>query len=316
MQFRRLEATQAALRQKSVLLKTTLANMDQGLVMVTADYTVGVVNERALQLLGLPAEVLHEGAHFDEVLDTSAGAASSPTQDEAKLALHLRAGTFDGPAAYERRRSDGTVLEIRSVPLADGGVVRTYTDITERKLAEQRIIHAARHDVLTCLPNRVVFAERLETAIAGGRRRGHRTCGAVSRPRPFQGWSTTRWATRPATSCCVRSPTACGRRSAKPTRWPAWAATNSPWSCPACGPRRRSPSPSGCARAVREHYALPQGAGLDRRVDRHRLLPADGGSAGELLRHADLALYRAKAAGRDTCCVFDAELDTPPARAN
>ena len=37
---------------------------------------------------------------------------------------------------YERTRPNGTVLEIRTVPLPDGGAVRTYTDITSRKTAE------------------------------------------------------------------------------------------------------------------------------------------------------------------------------------
>ena len=37
----------------------------------------------------------------------------------------------------ERRRPNGLVLEVRSVPMPDGGIVRTYTDITDRKLAEE-----------------------------------------------------------------------------------------------------------------------------------------------------------------------------------
>jgi uncharacterized lipoprotein NlpE involved in copper resistance len=50
-QFQALEAAQGALRKKSVLLETTLANMDQGLVMVTAERTIGVFNDRGVQLL-------------------------------------------------------------------------------------------------------------------------------------------------------------------------------------------------------------------------------------------------------------------------
>jgi hypothetical protein len=40
--------------------------------------------------------------------------------------------------AYERTRPDGAVLEIRPSPIAGGGVVRTYTDITQRKRAEEK----------------------------------------------------------------------------------------------------------------------------------------------------------------------------------
>jgi diguanylate cyclase (GGDEF)-like protein len=50
--------------------------------------------------------------------------------------------------------------------------VRTYTDITDRKKSEERIAHLARHDAVTALPNRVLFRERLEQALANRRRHG------------------------------------------------------------------------------------------------------------------------------------------------
>jgi len=43
---------------------------------------------------------------------------------------------------FERTRPNGTVLELRTEVMADGGVVRTYTDITERKHVEQAIAAA------------------------------------------------------------------------------------------------------------------------------------------------------------------------------
>jgi diguanylate cyclase (GGDEF)-like protein len=47
----------------------------------------------------------------------------------------------------------------------------TIVDATERKTAEDRIRHMARHDVLTGLPNRMKFGERLEAAMARRDRR-------------------------------------------------------------------------------------------------------------------------------------------------
>lgn len=56
---------------------------------------------------------------------------------------------------------------------AEGRVVRmagSQTDFTARKLAEQRLLHDAFHDGLTGLPNRALFLDRLGVAIAAGRR--------------------------------------------------------------------------------------------------------------------------------------------------
>jgi diguanylate cyclase (GGDEF)-like protein len=66
---------------------------------------------------------------------------------------------------YERRRPDGRVIEIRSAPLPGGGMVRTYTNITLRKLEEERLTRAARHDPLTGVANRAAFSEQLSAAV-------------------------------------------------------------------------------------------------------------------------------------------------------
>ena len=47
-------------------------------------------------------------------------------------------------------------------------------DVTERKMAAARIQHLAHHDGLTGLPNRILFQERLRSALAQAKRLGHR----------------------------------------------------------------------------------------------------------------------------------------------
>lgn len=53
-----------------------------------------------------------------------------------------------------------------------GFTITMFTDITEQKLQEQRIEHLAHHDVLTGLPNRLLFQERLRLTVEQADRLG------------------------------------------------------------------------------------------------------------------------------------------------
>jgi diguanylate cyclase (GGDEF)-like protein len=56
---------------------------------------------------------------------------------------------------------------------ADGNavsVIGTLLDVTDRKLAEERLAHLAHHDALTGLPNRTLFQERLSQALLHAQR--------------------------------------------------------------------------------------------------------------------------------------------------
>ncbi len=63
-------------------------------------------------------------------------------------------------------------FESRIVASGGGGAVAIVRDITERKKAEERIVHMAYHDSLTALPNRHFFLERLGYALEQARRYG------------------------------------------------------------------------------------------------------------------------------------------------
>jgi diguanylate cyclase (GGDEF)-like protein/PAS domain S-box-containing protein len=58
-------------------------------------------------------------------------------------------------------------------------VVGSLTDVTDRREAERRLQHDALHDALTGLPNRVLFLDRLDQAIRRAKRRHPESCAAV-----------------------------------------------------------------------------------------------------------------------------------------
>jgi diguanylate cyclase (GGDEF)-like protein/PAS domain S-box-containing protein len=72
----------------------------------------------------------------------------------------------------------------RGIAVRDPGgratrVVGSQTDVTDRKEAEHRLQHDALHDALTGLPNRVLFVDRLDQAIRRAQRSEDEACAAV-----------------------------------------------------------------------------------------------------------------------------------------
>lgn len=95
-----------------------------------------------------------------------------------EIAAHLGGLTRHFENEHRMMHKDGTYRWMLSrgiaVPDADGTRQRmagSLTDITDRKLAEEQLLHDAFHDALTGLPNRALFMDRLGQSIARAKRR-------------------------------------------------------------------------------------------------------------------------------------------------
>ena len=147
-------------------LETILETMDQGLIMVDGDNIVVQCNKQARRLLDLPDELIDSRPTFSAVLEYQWHTNRSGREEGSFEQFCRKRLVVDRPHAQELTRPDGRVIEVRSIPLTGGGFVRTYTDITARKKAEDRVRYLAHHDDLTQLVNRVAFRERLQQAFA------------------------------------------------------------------------------------------------------------------------------------------------------
>jgi diguanylate cyclase (GGDEF)-like protein/PAS domain S-box-containing protein len=80
------------------------------------------------------------------------------------------------PVEFRFRRANGSWIHLEAVGTnllhypGIEGVVLTSRDITQRKLAEERIQYLAQHDTLTDLPNRVLMRDRLNISMAQAQR--------------------------------------------------------------------------------------------------------------------------------------------------
>ncbi len=167
----RILRTETKARQKAEQLQLTLENMSQGIMMVTKNLDVAIINRRCGELLDLPPEFIKAPPHFDNLLDYQTR--NGTLRDLAILTDqpvdHAGAASIGrSPVVGERVMPNGTVIEVRRVHVPDGSFVHTFTDITKRREAEDRVTRLAAEDPLTGLPNRRVFRSALEAISRGG----------------------------------------------------------------------------------------------------------------------------------------------------
>jgi diguanylate cyclase (GGDEF)-like protein len=167
MQARKAERQ---VKLKARQLQVTLEHMSQGIMMVTKDLSIPIMNRKCAELLELPADYLVRPPTFAELMQYQEehGEFAQALLPENLTPMDVfgpgdAAGKFE---MYERVRPNGTVLEVRSARLDDGGFVRTFTDVTRRMKAQSEADRLASQDVLTGLANRRVLGEALDRLTA------------------------------------------------------------------------------------------------------------------------------------------------------
>ena len=313
-----LRTSEATAREKSHELQVTLDHMSQGIVMIDADRRIPVVNRRAVELLGLPEEFLYEPPTFDEVLQFQWATGEFGRDGEAldpRTRAYLNSGGLsDELKVYERTRPDGTIIEVRSVPLLGGGVVRTYTDVTERRRAERDVVRLAHHDPLTGVANRLLLRERAEQALAGWRRDGEGfavLCIDLDRFKPVN--DTLGHPTGDALLVevagrlrdCVREVDTVARLGGDEFVVLQLGAVADEDVTPLA--KRILQAVSAPYQINGNHVAVGASIGV-------ALAPRDGDTADTLLGNADLALYRVKADGRNGWRFFAREMSADAQR--
>jgi diguanylate cyclase (GGDEF)-like protein/PAS domain S-box-containing protein len=152
------------LRQQKLLLDTALENMSQGLCMFEADGHIMLFNERYTKMMGLSAVSLKGRSLLDllKYRKAAGGFAGDPEEFVAHLIAEARE---DKSSTRVMESPAGRALRVVQHPIKGGGWVATFEDVTEWREAQAQLSHMARHDALTNLPNRTLFREQLEYAL-------------------------------------------------------------------------------------------------------------------------------------------------------
>jgi diguanylate cyclase (GGDEF)-like protein len=162
------QAPETELHERIGLLEALVENFPGGVCMFDRHLRMVVCNEKLKAMLDYPEELFEDGdPTLEELFRYNARRGEYGSGDvEEHVRRRLTLVSERRAHQYERVRPNGTVLEIRGIPLAGGGFVTTYVDVTERHRAEARVAHLAHHDPLTDLPNRLLLRERLGRELA------------------------------------------------------------------------------------------------------------------------------------------------------
>src|SRR6185369_12395896 len=129
-----------ALRHSKAVLDDTLEYMDQGISLFDNDLKVLATNRRYFELLDFPQSLAAPGIPFADFIRYNAQRGDyGPGDIEEQVRTRVEKAMRFEPHHFERRRPDGTVIEVRGTPVPGRGFVTTYTDITKRAQAEQAV---------------------------------------------------------------------------------------------------------------------------------------------------------------------------------
>ena len=122
------------------LIKSGLDNIDQGITIFDENLDLVFANNRILDLLDFPAEIIEPGCNFERLIKYNCDRGEyGPGDREQQLKERLDEAKKFKAHTIERTRPDGTILRISGSPLTGGGFATIYTDITKDRLNELRL---------------------------------------------------------------------------------------------------------------------------------------------------------------------------------
>ena len=162
------------LEHTNMLLNATLAHMPHGVCMFGADKNLALANDLYSTMYGLEPEQVPPGTPLIDILKARIEAGSSPKDAEKYLEERLADAHSPRPSYIISELQDGRIFSISRQAMPDGGSVAIHQDITTQKRTEEKISYLAHYDALTNLANRVRFLEHVNAAAENYRARGMR----------------------------------------------------------------------------------------------------------------------------------------------
>jgi PAS domain S-box-containing protein len=131
------------LAQKSALLQTTLEHMAEGIAVYDSDLKLIAYNQIFAEVYEFPPGFIQLGLPYEKISRHVAECGHYGVGDvEEQVRIRLERARGGVPVQLERTGTNGKTIAVWRNPLPGGGFVNTYTDVTERKRADEALRQA------------------------------------------------------------------------------------------------------------------------------------------------------------------------------
>jgi diguanylate cyclase (GGDEF)-like protein len=294
-------------QRSSAQLSAALEGMPQGLGMFDGEQRLIVCNANYAAMYGLHAEHTVPGTPLRAILEHRVETGMSPVNVDNFVEAGLAASSSSPPGVLEQELQDGRIISVISAPLSTGGGVTIHIDVTEKRYSENRLAFLAHHDALTGLANRVQLRAHIEASLqqAAKSQRFSVLCLDLDQ---FKTINDTLG--HPTGDALLRA--VAGRLRDLVPDADLVARTGGDEFSIVLSNAEPASAANLAARAV-EALGVPFDLGDHQVVIGASvgiaIAPDDGNDADQLLKNADMALYRAKDDGRGRFHFFEIDMD-------
>ncbi len=164
-----IDEASAAIQSNRDQLQHALDHARQGITVFDSNLALTAWNREFGELFDLPQALLRLGVGLDEIVRFNASrGAYGPGDSEDFVAERVASLLYDDQPMRLRLFSTHRVIEIRSARLPDGGIVTTYTDVTQTVQTEEAL-EAANEFLEKRVDERTAELQRLNAELASAK---------------------------------------------------------------------------------------------------------------------------------------------------
>ena len=143
-------------------LHAALEGMPQGLTMFDSEHRLIICNKKYGAMYRIPDGLTEPGTPVRAILEHRLKAGTATVNAENFVEDGLAFVSQSTVVSFEHQLEDGRIIALTRAPLSTGGAVTIHMDVTEKRNSEKQIAFLAHHDALTGLANRVQLREHIE----------------------------------------------------------------------------------------------------------------------------------------------------------